>query len=588
MMKIKYSIIGIIVFFALTFPSCNEDVLDIPRKGVTSIDNFYQTDNDAEQALSNLYIHIWYSTYGQTFGNYSLIKNSLSDESYSGGLSRNDQSLFEAMNEYTFETENSYLLQYFQGLYGIVYRCNLIIERFTGDNLDTPVKKAAVAQAKVWRAWAYTELITLWGTPPLVDHTLTVAEYKQPNGDPVELWNLVETDLLAAINSGDLEEKSSPTDKITTVTRGYAQALLGKAYVFMTYSLNGGALGGVQAASAVSAAAGSEYWAKAVSAFEDVINSGMYQLYDGPFVDIMKNETNWCSENMWEFNRIFNSTTSNNLRTMFELFIVGWDNGAITGYGDEVPCNRASNFQTPRKEAYDAMVAWQGVDNDRMYGSVRTYEQLVNNMGVGVKEGVYTIYANDGLFDMKFFRDENHDCKTAHETEKNYPLMRYAEVLLLASEANLMAGNQAKANEYMNQVRRRAGLDDMSGITLSDLQNEKQCELYMEGIRGFDLIRWGLAEEKMGQQGSDTPYFTAYTSKVNYDSNSNFVSLDSEWEGSITVNGETFTLGVKNRVVNSTNYGWKAGKHELLPFPQSEMLLNGIEIGGNLTQNPGW
>jgi hypothetical protein len=63
---------------------------------------------------------------------------------------------------------------------------------------------------------------------------------------------------------------------------------------------------------------------------------------------------------------------------------------------------------------------------------------------VGVKDGVYTIY---GLFDMKYFRDENLDCLTNHATEKTYPLMRYAEVLLLASEANLMTGNQAKADE---------------------------------------------------------------------------------------------------------------------------------------------
>jgi hypothetical protein len=574
--------------FMLTVSSCNEDELDIARKGVTPIDDFYKTDIDAKQALATIYAYVWQSTYGQNLGNYPFIKNLLSDDIYCGGLSRNDQPLYESLNEYTFEAENSYILAYFGGYYSLIYRCNLIIDHFTGDNLDTDVKKAAVAQAKVWRAWAYTDLITLWGTPPLVDHALTISEYKQPNGDPEELWNLVVTDLSEAIDSGALEQKTSPTDKITTVTKGYAQALLGKAYVYMTYSLSGGAYGGSQAASAVAASIGSEYWNEAVSVLDEVINSGMYQLYGGPFVNILKEETNWSVENMWEFNRIYNSTTSNNLGTPVEMFMVGWDNGAITGFGDNLPCNRASNFLTPRKEAYDEMIAWQGEANDRLYGSIRTYGQLVSNMGVGVKEGVYSIYANDGLFDMKYYRDENKDCITNHATEKNYPLMRYAEVLLLASEANLMAGKQAKADEYMNQVRRRAGLDDMTGISLSDLQQEKRCELYMEGTRAYDLIRWGLAERMMGEQGKDVPYFTAYTKGAIYDGDGTLISLDSQWEGTVTVNGQDFKLGVEDKTINASGYGWTAGKHELFPFPQGEMLLNGVDIGGNLVQNPGW
>jgi hypothetical protein len=234
------------------------------------------------------------------------------------------------------------------------------------------------------------------------------------------------------------------------------------------------------------------------------------------------------------------------------------------------------------------MVAWQGADNKRLFGSIRTYGQLVNDMGVGVKVGVYTIYASDGVFDMKFFRDERLDCKTSHATEKNYPLMRYAEVLLLAAEANLMTENRAKADEYMNRVRRRAGLPDMTNITLSDIQQEKRCELYMEGTRSYDLIRWGLAAENLKNQGGHVPYFSAYTTGATYDENGTLIKLDSTCEGTVTVGGTTYTLGVEKQTINEGGYGFKVGKHELLPFPHQEILLSGTAVGGPLVQNPGW
>ena len=199
---------------------------------------------------------------------------------------------------------------------------------------------------------------------------------------------------------------------------------------------------------------------------------------------------------------------------------------------------------------------------------------------------------------MKYFRMENtpytlaqgiNDCITGHATEKHYPLMRYAEVLLLAAEANLMAGNQAKADEYMNQVRRRAGLPNMTNITLSDLQQEKRCELYMEGIRWYDLLRWGLAAENTKNQGSHIGYFTAYTSGAEYDSNGALVKLNSTSEGTAVFEGTTYTLGVTKRAVNeSGGYGFRVGKHELMPFPNQEMLLSGEVVGGPLKQNPGW
>lgn len=588
-MKTKYLILGLVACLLMSLSSCDEDeTLNIPRKGAQPVDVFYKTDADAQAALATVYNYVWTTTYSNSLGIYPFIKNVMSDDLYSGGQKRNDQPLYEALNEFNFASDNRYVLSYFQGLYNLVFRCNLIITNFTGNNLDTDVKKAAVAQAKVWRAWAYTELITMWGTPPLVDHLLTPSEYIKGNGDPEELWNLVETDLKDAISSGQLAEKASASDKIATVTKGYAQSLLGKAYVFMTYSLAGGAYGGAQAETAVTAAKTSEYWVKSAAAFEDVINSNKYTLYSGDFFNIFKTATNWSSENMFEFNRIFNATnTNNNLSASFESFMIGWDGPRMTGYNVYQSCTRASNFLGPRREAYDAMLAWEGSPNgNRIKGSIMTYDQIVSEMKIAMTKGtINTVYANDGLYDRKYYRDEKIDCKTSHATEKHYPLMRYSEVLLLAAEANLMAGNQSKADSYMNMVRTRAGLSSITGVTLSDIQQEKRCELYFEGVRQYDLIRWGLAYNMMKDQGQTVAYFSAYTESVT--GTGAATVIDSKSTGTVTINGVTYTLGVNDVTIN-TVYGFKKGKHELLPFPQQELLLSGKIVGGLLDQNPGW
>lgn len=88
-------------------------------------------------------------------------------------------------------------------------------------------------------------------------------------------------------------------------------------------------------------------------------------------------------------------------------------------------------------------------------------------------------------------------------TSCNFPILRFADVLLMAAEAHLMSstGDRTKGLEYLNMVRRRAyGVDvysqnsyvDFSELTLSIIQDERMRELCFEGVRRTDLLRWGL------------------------------------------------------------------------------------------------
>ena len=95
-----------------------------------------------------------------------------------------------------------------------------------------------------------------------------------------------------------------------------------------------------------------------------------------------------------------------------------------------------------------------------------------------------------------------------NNTSCNFPIIRYADVLLMAAEADLKANGSpsATAVEYFNQVRRRAfGFSptaaqpgfDLTSFTMQDIMDERSRELCFEGVRRIDLIRWGTMTAAM-------------------------------------------------------------------------------------------
>lgn len=222
-MKLKNILPALIAGAVLLFSSC-EDGLDIPKHGnMGGQEDYYKTDEEALTAVASLY-----STWGGNYYNWFALLNLLSDDVWTGGGSRGDNADMERINEYTFDTDHGMISGLYQGLYGIIYKANLIIEKVTP---DTPVKAQSVAEAYFFRGWAHFQLASLWGTAPVVDHLLAPDEYRQPNSTPERLWEQVENDFLAAINSKALPSKSNADDADGTirVSLEVAQAMLGKA-----------------------------------------------------------------------------------------------------------------------------------------------------------------------------------------------------------------------------------------------------------------------------------------------------------------------------------------------------------------------
>lgn len=522
-MKAKYIYIALLGLFTVLGTGC-EDRLNIPKHGnMGSQEDFYKTDADAMQALASLY-----NSWGGNYYNWCLTKNLLADDVWTGGGGRGDNSDMERLNEYTFDTDHGMISGMYSGMYGIIYNANLIIDLMEP---DTQVKKQAVAEAKFFRAWANFELVTLFGTAPKVDHLLTPGEYRMANSTPEELWSFVEQDLNDAISSGALPSKKNADDSETgiRVTQEVAQAMLGKAYLFQ------------------------KKYAEAASILDKVIASKKYSLYKGDYDKLLHVAANGSCESMLEVQKRNDSEQAWTQMTM-TFIMQGWrtDRMTLTGEAQATIASGTYGFMNPRKSLYDAFVAMEGKDGYRLNGTIRTYEQMTQ-FGVTLNAGA-VLAGHEGYFNWKqraLQEDCIYDASYFQALQYiNLRVMRYAEVLLLAAEAHVMAGNQGSALAYINEVRDRARLTPLSAVTLDDVKKEKRLELCMECVRFQDLVRWGDAEATMGNQGKEIPAFK--------------------------VDGVTYPYE------NKQLYGFKA-KHNLLPIPLKEMELN-----PNMVQNEGW
>jgi len=133
----------------------------------------------------------------------------------------------------------------------------------------------------------------------------------------------------------------------------------------------------------------------------------------------------------------------------------------------------------------------------------------------------------------------------------NLRIMRYADVLLMAAEANLLAGTSGVALGQINQIRTRVSLPPLTSLTLANIKLERRLELSFEGSRYQDLVRWGDAFNTLQNQGKSVTTGARIGGVLQYNTNS--------------------------------AAGFQAPKNNMFPIPFNEMSSN-----PNVNQNPGY
>ena len=506
----------VISSLALIIGSCS-DRLDIPQHSVSPVNGYYQTDAEAEEGVTTCYTDMRALETGMGTA-LQTVKELLSDNVWTGGGSHYDGSFYH-LNDYTFSSDYSAFKTIYKNLYNLIYSCNTVLEKITD---ETPVKKRARAEALVFRAYANFQLVTLWGTAPLVTKTLSESEYMQGNSTTEALWNQVEQDLTDAIASGALTSKKNISTPTSRVTKEFAEALLGKAYLFQ------------------------KKYAEAAKELDLVINSGLYALNPDLTYNGTPNGDN-DQESIFEvncLNDIQNTTPNNN----FKWIMMGLRAEKYSYSSNSPLCKQSFGYLQPRKDLYDAFVKVEGVNGYRLNNTILTLSQL--NTVLGAKPAM-EVTDNEGYFNYKYRILQEYF--SGYFYANNTRIMKFNEVLLLSAEAHFQNGDQATAIKYINQIRDRAKAPEVASLTMDDIKTESRLELYLEGQRYENLIRWGDAATALEHNGEKNPALEA-------DGTVKWTSYNKAGE-----------------------CGFVKGKNELWPFPAEE-----INVNHNMKQNNGY
>lgn len=583
----------------MTLTTSCEDQLDITQKGVISSENFYQTDDDAEAALVAAYEGFMCNVVGRnhagggpgTYTPYKIITNMCGDDVLYASGNYGDHEFSGMLNEFRYDAEAEVPKFMYTGLYLSVYTCNLVTDHFQ-NAADTQVKKRCVAEARVLRAFDYFLLANLWDNPPFVDHVLggTDLPYncnKDPENpmDHKQLieWVAKECEEAAA----DLDERKGTDDKdgAVKVTKGFAWALAGKAYLFA-----------------------GEY-DKAKTALKKVIDSGKYALVPGDrYMDNFHIEGDGNEEKVFEINFEYNAGKSSwggmiQRSSWMESNAWNWRSGnfvnapqgvysGIGGWGGlGVPQWFGDEFHANDGDSYRFNATLKHID-DAVY-NMEYADAKINAMTQAQKDTAHAIGINEpvqGLYDNSFWlafkqlmrKADTDGAKYGDNIRlNNYVVMRYAEVLLNYAEACLNTGDQAEAKKYINMIQERAGSKTISEtVDMDVLKKEKSYELWLEGCRWFDVMRWKDAKaiERLKNVGTDCPHL--------FDKLFRAPKADDRkvtWEHGTEANSRFYTVSTSAAKDAGFDVGFKEGKHEFFPYPQTVKDKN-----PNLEQNPGW
>lgn len=613
----KRNILLLLLGAVALLSACSEDRLEIDQKGVISMDSFYKTEADAENALMDVYGDLAQNIGGNDgiYVPYTMIFNLMGDDVLAAGEFYGDNDQFGSINEFRHTASNNVIETMYKRFYWSNYHANLIINKFSyGDNATI---NRCISEARVIRAWIHMMTATAWGTPPLITELL------EGNAQPANYEGTHEEMLKwCAQEAGEaaeyLDERASTADKDGTVkvTKGFAWAVQGKALVM----------------------AGD--YANAKTALKKVIDSQKYALVPGSrYGELFHAVGDGCEEKIFEINHVANTNIGdwnghkqrspwmqNNVwNWRSDRFVAKPLREGLDGWGGcAIPEDFAEEFiandgNSPRRKAsiisYDEFIHDLAYDSDKRIGLYDTTYAYKNEKGEKITkmnypytakeltdkgltyEGIDLISSEVRTKDNDFQRGIGGTGKAADglygngnylmlklitspedleggytNNYTNFMIMRYAEVLLLYAEACIQSGDGGQAAWAVNQIRERAELGTLASVDMNTIKREKKIELWLEGCRWADIMRWKDTEA---------------IGKLKNIRGKNIPSLHDEFtiegkEGYQKYHKAFITYSEPNLDINAT-FGYKEGKHEYYPYPANTLIQN-----PGLTQNPGW
>jgi len=507
----------VVIFVA----GCNK--LDLKPLDKVSADSYYKTSADFDGAIFAAYSSIQdlWGTSTETLGErgeFWAITLAATDDvdinTKAGG--QGDLQRAKDLNNLLFRADAVPFASIYTQVYKGIFRANLVIENVDNgrNSLTAGEKTQFVAEAKFLRAFFHFIAVQMWGTPPLVTTTIKSVNETYSNATSEALYAAILKDLQDA-NAGlpDAWDASN----LGRANKWTARAFEGKVNVWH------------------------KDWPAAITAFEEVKNTGPYDLFNGNANPIDNYED------------AFDFKKENGLEGIFEVQYGGpFSDDNIWVFDDTHSENFKASQGTGRPWYWDASsdagapgggMGWyvpsQNLVNEFEAGDPRLGASIYKAGDTYYSKGNLTTpflaaWSSTGYGIRKYFGVRNADAAQFSPNDQagynNERFFRYSDMLLLYAEALVMNGQPGNGVNIVNtMVRSRVGLGPTTIVDpMAAIRHERRVEMAFEPGRWFDITRWNIGSTIFGA-------------------------------------------------------AWK-DNYNVFPFPQSEITRN----GGKLAQNPGY
>lgn len=444
-MKLYHSIV---LLFVLALFSC-QSILDKEPIAILDAGSFFQTEDDAVQAMNAAYQPLLFSNNNNNF--YWAFAVITSDEAITGG--DGSRPGLTELDAFTHTPRTEEFNDFWKLQYTGITQCNLVLDHLPDIEMPEGKRNQITGEALFLRSYYYFLLTQVYGDVPLFTSLIPPDELKVPRTPKADIYAQIKSDCERA---AELLPLQFPASEAGRPTQGAAYALAAKTALY-----------------------GKE-WDKTIEYVAKVKALGVYSLMSD-YEDNFRENTQNNAESVWEIQHTNLELGVGNFLNQW------WASKKYEGYGfADATAEYTNSFEAddPRRKFTIAK------NNENYFGVV--YKNSFSSTTFGVR---------------KYLQSKDSVTQKA-DGDINYTAIRYAEVLLWEAEALTELGRiqEAQAPLEMVRARARAQATDpataLPPVTTTDQQTmtdavryERRAELGFEMHRFFDLVRWGTAAQ---------------------------------------------------------------------------------------------
>lgn len=479
-------------FLTLVVIIACEKKLNVLDKNSPTQESYFKTAIELQNGVNAIYSSLrsgrlvgreWFFTHDMRGG-----------ETSSGGVQL-EQPRAELLTQPKPSEVNAVMTDLWRGAYNMINRANLVLSKAPGVTDNTALRDRLVGEAKFLRAWAYFELVSMWGDVPMYTEPVNSPTGFKGKETAANIYNLIISDL---------------TDATTKLPNSYSGNDLGRATKYAAYAM----LGRVQMQKGDYAAAKTallnDYGKFTLVPnflwnFDGDLNDGAgttatghefnsESVFEVAFFDKGDNNFNWAYTG---------EGSSSPVATMRpQEYGIVW--------GNVIPSDRILNEFEAGDPRYK-MTFWE--EGDRILTRQGTQTGVVMtgpdmNVAASTKGAVTIKRVYRKYSDLDWLKSG------FHPGGFNQRVIRYADVLLMLAECEAEVGTPAQAAAYINEVRARTtvNMPAVAPATKNDalkaVIHERAVELAGEEVANIDILRWrkkgyftslGIADPKPGQ-----------------------------------------------------------------------------------------